>query len=434
MENRLFGTDGIRGKAGEFPILPELAFKAGIVFGKHHAGKQLLIAMDTRQSSPDLADALHAGLASAGAKPVHGGVLPTPVLAYAVANMGYSGGIMVTASHNPYTDNGLKFFAADGRKISPETETLLESEIMKTSSDAHFYAQEVSKASENLSSSDKFMQHYLTHLNSNLPLEEITVSIPLDCANGAGTSLLRFFNQYQNTPVEIYNADPDGRNINRDCGAAQPDKLRPGTAALDGDGDRILFKDEQGRLISGDHLLMFLAENLGLKSIVGTVMTNQAVAEFCRENGLSFYRSDVGDRSVRMLMDRHESVLGGETSGHIILDKVNVTGDGFAVFLQVLTILSKEKVSIGSIYDQYPMMPQTLLNVPVSRKPPFAEIPGFSTLMAELRKMLKNTGRIFPRYSGTENLLRILIESPSDEQNEETASRIADFFKDRRTQ
>jgi len=434
MENRLFGTDGIRGKAGEFPILPELAFKAGIVFGKHHAGKQLLIAMDTRQSSPDLADALHAGLASAGAKPVHGGVLPTPVLACAVANMGYSGGIMVTASHNPYTDNGLKFFAADGRKISPETETLLESEIMKTSSDAHFYAQEVSKASENLSSSDKFMQHYLTHLNSNLPLEEITVSIPLDCANGAGTSLLRFFNQYQNTPVEIYNADPDGRNINRDCGAAQPDKLRPGTAALDGDGDRILFKDEQGRLISGDHLLMFLAENLGLKSIVGTVMTNQAVAEFCRENGLSFYRSDVGDRSVRMLMDRHESVLGGETSGHIILDKVNVTGDGFAVFLQVLTILSKKKVSIGSIYDQYPMMPQTLLNVPVSRKPPFAEIPGFSTLMAELRKMLKNTGRIFPRYSGTENLLRILIESPSDEQNEETATRIADFFKDRRTQ
>jgi len=133
-------------------------------------------------------------------------------------------------------------------------------------------------------------------------------------------------------------------------------------------------------------------------------------------------------------MDLHESVLGGETSGHIILDKVNVTGDGFAVFLQVLTILSKKKVSIGSIYDQYPMMPQTLLNVPVSRKPPFAEIPGFSTLMAELRKMLKNTGRIFPRYSGTENLLRILIESPSDEQNEETASRIADFFKDRRTQ
>jgi phosphoglucosamine mutase len=433
MENRLFGTDGIRGKAGEFPILPELAYKAGVVFAKHHTGKQILIAMDTRQSSPGLADALHAGLASAGAKPVHGGVLPTPVLAYAVANMGYSGGVMVTASHNPYTDNGLKFFAADGRKISTATESLLESEIMTASSDAHFYAQEISRASENLSS-DKFMQHYFTHLNSLLPLEEITVSIPLDCANGAGTSLLHFINQYHNMPVEIYNAAPDGRNINRDCGAAQPDKLKPGTAALDGDGDRILFKDEQGRLISGDHLLMFLAENLGFKSIVGTVMTNQAVAEFCRENGLSFYRSDVGDRSVRMLMDRHESALGGETSGHIILDKVNVTGDGFAVFIQVLTILSKNKVSIGSIYDQYPMMPQTLLNVPVNSKPAFAEIPGFSVLMEELRKMLGNTGRIFPRYSGTENLLRILIESPSDEQNEETASRISDFFKDRRTQ
>jgi len=431
---RLFGTDGIRGRAGEFPILPELAFKAGVVFAKHHKGKQVLIAMDTRESSPGLAGALYAGLASAGADPVHLGVLPTPVLAYAVANMDFSGGVMITASHNPYTDNGLKFFAADGRKVSPETESLLEVEILNTSSDTYSYANDVPLNSKNLPSSDDILQHYLTHLNSALPLEEISFRIPLDCANGAGTSLLLFINQNQKIPFEIYNVAPNGRNINRNCGAAQPDKMRPGSAALDGDGDRILFKDEQSRLISGDHLLMFLAENLGLKAIVGTVMTNQAVSEFCRKHGLSFYRSDVGDRSVRTLMDSHEAVLGGETSGHIILSKLNISGDGVAVFLQILTILSQRHLSLSDIFDQYPMMPQTLLNLPVDAKTPFSEIPGFPDMLEELTKMLKNSGRIFPRYSGTENLLRILIESPLEEQNEEIASRIADFFNNRRTQ
>ncbi|NOY23695.1 MAG: hypothetical protein GXO70_09345 [Acidobacteria bacterium] len=434
MGNRLFGTDGIRGKVGEFPILPELAFKAGMVFGRQHPGKQLLIAMDTRQSSPALAGALYAGLVSGGSKPVHGGILPTPVLAYAVARMGFSGGVMITASHNPYTDNGLKFFAGDGRKISPDLETLLESEILQESSEMSEPLPDFTVTSEHIPSFEDILNHYTTHLYSLLPLEEISLRIPLDCANGAGASLLHFVNQPLETPFKLLNAGPDGRNINRNCGAAQPEKMRTPSAALDGDGDRILFKDSRGRLISGDHILMFLAESLELKSIVGTVMTNQAVAEFCRKKGLSFYRSDVGDRSVRTLMDKYNSLLGGETSGHIILDKLNITGDGFAVFLQVLTILSRNELSISDIFDRYPMMPQTLLNLPVDNKIPFDEIPGFLNLMDELRKILGKAGRIFPRYSGTEKLLRILIESPSEEQNKEIASGISDFFENRRTQ
>lgn len=434
MENRLFGTDGIRGKAGEFPILPELAFKAGTAFAGHLRGNRVLIAMDTRESSPALAGALYAGLASAGSEPVHGGILPTPVLAYSVASMNFSGGVMVTASHNPFTDNGLKFFAGDGRKISPETESLIESEICGKSLKKQVFKSDFPAESMNLPSTEDLFRHYLEHLYSLLPLEKITLQIPLDCANGAATPLLRFVNKSITTPLEIYNAAPNGRNINRNCGAAQPEKMRTPSAALDGDGDRILFKDRRGRLVSGDHLLMFLSEFLGLKTIAGTVMTNHAVAEFCRKKGLSFHRSDVGDRWVRILMDKHRALLGGETSGHIILDKINVTGDGFAVFLQILTLLSNENLSLSDVFDRYPMMPQTLLNFPVEMKTPFEKIPGFSLLMEELGKVLGNAGRIFPRYSGTENLLRILIESPLEERNEEIASKVAGFFKNRRNQ
>ena len=163
-------------------------------------------------------------------------------------------------------------------------------------------------------------------------------------------------------------------------------------------------------------------------------MTNQAVAEFCRKKGLSFHRSNVGDRWVRILMDKHRALLGGETSGHIILDKLNVTGDGFALFLQILTLLSNENLSLSDVFDRYPMMPQTLLNLPVETKMPFDEIPGFPRILGELEKVLGSAGRIFPRYSGTENLLRILVESPSEERNEEIASKVAAFFKNRRNQ
>ena len=432
MKLRLFGTDGIRGQVGKFPILPDLAFKAGEVFARHHQGKRVLVAMDTRQSSPALAGAVYAGLASAGAEPFHGGILPTPVLSYAVSTMDFSGGVMITASHNPYTDNGIKFFAEDGRKLSPEVEAGLETEIMKQFPGPQTAATDFPADSGEIPSSKDILNHYIEHIYSLIPIQSISLRLPLDCANGAGTALLRYVNQTLKNPFQISHIHPDGKNINKNCGAAQPEHIKAGSGALDGDGDRILFKDGQGRLITGDHILLFLADKLGLQSIVGTVMTNQAVAEYCRKNGLSFYRSDVGDRSVRLLMDSHGASLGGETSGHIILDKLNVTGDGFAVYLQIMQLLSSNDITLSDIFEQYPMMPQTLLNLPVAVKTPFQDIPGFPALLEKLSEIPGQSGRIFPRYSGTENLLRILIESPSEEQNEEIASRISDFFKNRR--
>ncbi|NOZ12128.1 MAG: hypothetical protein GXO69_00595 [Acidobacteria bacterium] len=433
MAGRLFGTDGIRGKSGKFPILPELAFKAGIAFAAHHPGKRILIAMDTRESGPALAGAVYAGLSVGGANPVHGGILPTPVLACSVSNMDFSGGVMITASHNPYTDNGLKFFAGDGRKISPKLENDLEKEILNEN-----IVQNINKVSpppnHNSLSGETLLNHYLEHLHPLFPPRTADMWIPMDCANGAGAELLHFVNRSLGAPIELLNAWPNGQNINLNCGAAQPDKMKANSAALDGDGDRILFKDSRERLITGDHIIMFLADSLNLKSIVGTVMTNQAVAQFAADKNIPFYRSDVGDRFVRELMDKHGAPLGGETSGHIILDKLNVTGDGFAVYLQVMALLAKENITLADIFDRYPMMPQTLLNLPVSERIPFENIPGFPELLRKTEEKLGKTGRIFPRYSGTENLLRILIESYSEEQNEEIASEISDFFNNRRIQ
>ncbi len=434
MSTRLFGTDGIRGKAGEFPILPELAFQAGMAFASHHPGKQILIAMDTRESCPALAGAIYAGLATGGANPVHGGILPTPVLAYCVSSMDFSGGVMITASHNPYTDNGFKFFDGHGRKISTSLQTQLEYEIPGQSPIQNPIKDTLADTQGHSPSSEELMAHYTTHLFSLIPPENIRVRFPIDCANGAGANLLRFVNQTLKTPIETFNVWPDGRNINLNCGAAQPAKMEANSAALDGDGDRILFKDSRGRLITGDHILMFLADSLNIHNIVGTVMTNEAVARFSEQRGSAFHRSDVGDRFVRELMDRHNAPLGGETSGHIILDKLNFTGDGFAVFLQVLELLSTENISLSDIFESYPMMPQTLLNFPVSERIPLKAIQGFIPLIRKLEIGMDGKGRIFPRYSGTENLLRILIESPSEEQNEEIASKIANFFKNRRTQ
>ncbi len=429
----LFGTDGIRGKAGQFPIIPKLAFSAGLAFGQRNRGKRILIGRDTRESGPNLAHAVYAGLSQGGAIPVQGGIIPTPVLAFTVSALDFSGGVMITASHNPYTDNGFKFFTETGRKLSDTEQSILEKKILDPDTSQNRTGKFGDKGIEP-TAGENFIAPYLNRLLSIIHPDHIRLRLPIDCANGAAVPMLRYLNQKLRTPIPLLNISPDGRNINRDCGAAQAEKMRKNSAALDGDGDRILFKDNNGRLITGDHLLLLLAETLGPDAIVGTVMTNQAVAVFCGEHNISFYRSKVGDRFVREKMDAHRAHLGGETSGHIILDTLNMTGDGFAIYLQVLAILDKQNLSLADIFNRYPMMPQTLLNIPVSEKPALETIPGFTRILEKTGKKLGSSGRIFPRYSGTENLLRILIESPSDKMNEEIASQLSDFFQNRRTQ
>lgn len=433
MTASLFGTDGIRGKAGTYPIVPEIAYALGMAFALVSKGKRFLIAMDTRESSPGLAGAAAAGFRAVDTSPVLGGTLPTPVLAHCINSLGYGGGLMVTASHNPFNDNGLKLFGPDGHKLSDSMQHAVEQALLNLQPEKlHLpdYPCTVSAESQNT-----FLDSYLDHLSSLGILPDSGTELPsVDCANGAATSLFDRLNEKLPTPLSLINAKPDGRNINLRCGAAQPDHIKPETAALDGDGDRIILKDEKGRIINGDHLLMFLADRLATTGVVGTVMTNQAVEKHCMGNGIPFSRTEVGDRHIRYRMDENGSNLGGETSGHLIYDPINPTGDGAAIYLLTLHLMGRESLRLSDLVDRYALMPQALVNIPVQKKIPFSDIPGFRQLLEQAETIVvPETGRVYPRYSGTENLLRILIESTSESINDSVAAMFSEFFQSRRT-
>jgi len=424
---KLFGTDGIRGTAGVDPILPEVAWLAGREFAAHMDSPGILVGMDTRESSPSLACAAVAGLLDGGAKPVFIGVVPTPILPFAIQSMGLDGGIMITASHNPWTDNGIKFFGPGGRKIPDNLEAQLDAALADRH---HQTVPAIETIQPDAAARTDIADQYLAALDHHLPGGLPSQWLPLDCANGAGAPFPHELAKRHHLQLRLHNTRPDGRNINFQCGAAQPEHLRPGWAALDGDGDRILFRSTDGTVLNGDHLLMFLADTLNANGIVGTVMTNEAVSAFCSARRIPFHRTDVGDRHIRAKMDKTGIHLGGETSGHIIVDQLNPSGDGFAVYCMVLRMMENRGESLATIIDRYALFPQTLLNVPVNRRVPLDRIPGFSSLLAELEaEAPTHRGRIFPRYSGTENLLRILVESQSDEWNRKVCERIRTFFQ-----
>ncbi len=428
----IFGTDGIRGKADTPPIDARTIYLAARAYAANRAGSQILLAMDTRESSKRIAAWITSGVRDGGATVVPLGVAPTPVLAFGTCLADFSGGIMITASHNPYMDNGVKFFNGRGTKISDDEEDrITQAAHADDPVPDHFQSDETNSLSNR---QDLFAQYWAS-LSSAVPgIGSLPALLPLDCANGAGVTLVEFIRTVGGLPLSSRNDAPDGVNINRNCGAAQPDALLPGSGALDGDGDRILLKDKHGRLLSGDHILLYLCEMQKTPGIIGTVMTNQAVAAYCNRHQLVFHRTDVGDRHVRNTMNETGIPLGGETSGHIIFDPLNHTGDGLAVFLLLQQLMVEHNHTLEEIYDRYPMMPQTLLNVNVARRIPLDEIPGLIDLMGQLEPKVKAAdGRLFPRYSGTENLLRFLIESLDEDLNREIAGQLEKFFHTRRT-
>lgn len=428
----IFGTDGIRGKADVPPIDARTVYLAARAYATERPGSRILLAMDTRESSRRIAAWITTGMRDGGASVVPVDVVPTPVLAFGTRLPDFSGGIMITASHNPYSDNGVKFFNGQGTKISDDEEAQISrATAADTSIPGHFQYDETNA----LSNRQDLFARYWSALSSAIPgVATLPAILPLDCAHGAGVPLVAYLRQGPGMSLISRNDAPDGININRDCGAAQPDALLPGSGALDGDGDRILLKDRHGRLLSGDHILLYLCEMQETDGIIGTVMTNQAVAAYCNRHQLVFHRTDVGDRHVRKTMNETGVPLGGETSGHIIYDPLNHTGDGLAVFLLLQKLMHEKGHTLEDIYDRYPMMPQTLLNIHVHRRMPLDEIPGLVDLLRQFEPTLKEAeGRLFPRYSGTENLLRFLIESLDEDLNREIAGQLEKFFHTRRT-
>jgi phosphoglucosamine mutase len=434
---RLFGTDGIRGHADRPPFDDATLRRLGLaIAGIADNGKGILIAEDTRESSPRIARAIADGL-NAGKKEVSSaGVFPTPALSFILnRSNAYAMGVMISASHNPYQDNGIKVLSGGGMKIADEVESRIEAEFEKIS-DIEIPENPNKFASSNVG--DRYLENMYSIFSPRI--RKRLGNAVIDCANGATFRIApeilgRFIEK-----IHVINRNPDGKNINQDCGSTHLEALRDSVlqngadfgVAFDGDGDRALFIDHEGNTVDGDHILAFCAVEMKNNSelsdagVVSTVMANFGLEEALRKAGIPFHRIEsVGDRYVWQRMLETGSVLGGEQSGHIIFRNHSVTGDGIITALKCMEIMSCTNRTLNSLASIVKKYPQRLLNVRVERKPP---IESMSLLQAELAKVnseLAGKGRISIRYSGTENLLRIMIEGDDQPKIERCADRLA---------
>jgi phosphoglucosamine mutase len=436
MAKQLFGTDGIRGIPGEFPLDDLTLYRAGHALGAYlrrtEAKPRVLIGMDTRESGPHITAEIAAGLAATGVEIASAGVITTPGVACVVRLMGFSTGIVISASHNPYHDNGVKLFSAQGMKLSDQIEEQLENEILHG---------EISVRPEAYVKADASLDEaYLDFLRARiLPGSRLgSMKIVLDCADGAAYKLGPQLFRSLGADVISMNDQPDGRNINAGCGSLHPENLQKrvvaeGAAmgvAFDGDADRALFVSASGKFVDGDGVLLAAARYLKsvgqLKGnrVVSTTMANLGLEHALRAEGLSLARVPVGDRYVLEEMLRTGCNLGGEQSGHIIfLDDVT-TGDGLLTALKMACLVSM-RGPLDELIAGLKIYPQTILNVKVRSKPPLESLPEVARTLQEAVSALRDSGRVVLRYSGTEPKARVMVEAERPEDVERWAASIA---------
>ncbi|MCK4739490.1 MAG: phosphoglucosamine mutase [Deltaproteobacteria bacterium] len=446
-EKKLFGTDGIRGVANIEPMTAETALKLGravaYVFKKGDHRHRIVIGKDTRLSGYMIESALTAGICSMGVDVMLVGPLPTPGIAFITSSMRADAGVVISASHNPYQDNGIKFFSRAGLKLPDSVEHEIEDFFFGDDSDPTHRptASEVGKAFR----VDDAAGRYSVFAKSTFP-QELTLDglkIVVDCANGA---------TYKVAPEALYElggevipigVSPDGENINKDCGALHPESLGKKVVecgadigiALDGDGDRCMLVDEKGKLADGDHIMSILAKDmlvkgtLKKKTLVSTIMSNSALEETIEKAGGHVVRTEVGDRHVTAEMLRHGYNLGGEQSGHIVLIDHTTTGDGFITALQILAIMVREEKKLSELASIMEPYPQVLLNVAVKEKRDLTKIKALNEVLMDIRETLGKKGRAFVRYSGTESLARVTIEGQSKGEIDKMAKQIANVIK-----
>ena len=432
----MFGTDGVRGTPGHAPLdeptLRRLGAAAVCTLDVHHP--TLLSARDTRESGPWIEQQLAAGVRSQGGTLVSVGVMPTPAAAFLVASEGFASAFVISASHNPFPDNGVKLLTADGEKASPDLETRLRDMVVDA-------AWEPKATNVDPLPVRDLTESYLAHVRSVLAGSDGlgALRIVLDCANGA-TSVVapRVFRQLGFEVIATH-AEPDGRNINSGCGSTHPEVLRRIVrdtgcqigVAFDGDGDRALLVDGDGDLVDGDAILFICARYLDARgelpghAIVATVMSNIGLEVALRETGVAVHRCPVGDRQVREEMCRRGVVLGGEQSGHIIFSKLLPTGDGLLTALSVLRVMSDTGRELSELREGLEVYPQVLVNVPVRSKPALATEPAITDAVARAEATLGEDGRVLIRYSGTEPLLRVMIEGRDSATVRQLAEAIA---------
>ncbi len=437
MSRKYFGTDGIRGQVGVYPVTPDFVLKLGWAAGKVFARKgrsKILIGKDTRISGYMFEASLEAGLAAAGVDSLLLGPMPTPAIAYLTRTFRADAGIVISASHNPFQDNGIKFFSANGTKLPDEIETAIEAQMeidMTTVESA-----QLGKARRVDDAAGRYIEFCKGTVSRAMTLKGLKVV--LDCANGATYHIApKVFSELGAEVLEI-GASPDGTNINENSGATAPETMRRIVVAeqadlgiaFDGDGDRVIMVDHNGEIVDGDELLLIIA--LALKSegalqggLVGTLMSNFGMELALKEHGIPFVRAQVGDRYVLEEMIKNDWLLGGESSGHIICRDLTTTGDGIVAALQVLRVMVTQEKNLAELKSQMTKLPQTMINVRLTEKTDPTRLPRVQEAMRSADDRLGGQGRVLLRPSGTEPVVRVMVEGSDVTQVQAIAEELA---------
>jgi len=443
---KLFGTDGIRGEANRYPMNAEIAFALGqaivYILKKRHTRPRIVIGKDTRISGYMLEGSLESGITSMGGNPYLLGVLPTPGIAFIAQSMRADAGIVISASHNPYQDNGIKIFSGNGFKLSDDQEETIEDLML--SNTLHNLVPPVKDMGQAFRLEDVHGR-YIVFLKNTFPrdLSIEGMKIVIDTANGATYKVAPETFWELGAEIEVIHNVPNGTNINDKCGSQHTQNLRKkvvesGAAiglAFDGDGDRLIAVDEKGQEITGDQILLICAKMIKeqdkLKNdlLVGTVMSNLGLRVACKKYGFRYHASKVGDRYVLEDMLKLGSIIGGEESGHMIFLDHHTTGDGIVTAMQLLAAIVRAGKSLSELAKMMDIYPQKLINVDVKSKPDIKTVPKVMKAIKRIEKELGDDGRVLVRYSGTQNICRVMVEGPSDEVTENYCMEIAEIVR-----
>ncbi|MEM6583617.1 MAG: phosphoglucosamine mutase [Pseudomonadota bacterium] len=442
MTKRYFGTDGIRGLVGDAPITPDFMLKLGWASGRVFARESgeagrctVIIGKDTRVSGYMFESALEAGLVAAGVDVKLLGPMPTPAVALMTRSQAAVAGIVISASHNPFYDNGIKFFSADGSKLPDHIEHAIEAELEKSVTTVQ--SRDIGKVLRVVDAAGRYIEFCKSTVPEGFNLRGMKIAV--DCANGATYHIAPSVFSELGAEVESIGIQPDGFNINEGVGSTDMDALanlvqKKGVdlgIAFDGDGDRVLFVDGNGDLVDGDELIYMIAmHRLAIgqidQGVVGTLMSNLGLELALKEHGLQFIRAQVGDRYVKECMEAEGWQLGGESSGHIICSDVTTTGDGIVAALQVLVALKHAGKSLADFRNGMKKFPQCMINVPVAGKVDLADFPGVAAAVSRVERKLGERGRVLLRPSGTEPKVRVMIEGDDGTQVEVLCQNLAD--------
>jgi phosphoglucosamine mutase len=441
---QLFGTDGVRGVAGQYPLDRDTAWKLGRALGeviRAHSTKgprHVVMGRDTRESGEWLSQAVAAGLASSGVAVSDAGVITTPGVSYLTRQFGFSAGLVVSASHNPYQDNGIKILSPAGLKLDETVELEIEQVLTGLHAPGNCIAFVPPARPELEGEYVNFLTDLAGGRNGTGALKLV-----VDCAHGAASRVAPDLLARLGVEALILNAAPDGRNINRSAGSLHPEAMARATressgalgVAFDGDADRAIFATHEGRIADGDHVLYaaagFLQDRNELKggAVAGTLMTNFALERALRERGLTLERTPVGDRHVLNAMQRAGLNLGGEPSGHIIFGDVSLAGDGLITLIEVLRLTRESGASLAELLRGYAPLPQLIVNVHVRATPPLDSIPEVAKALEVCRNAVDGSGRVVVRYSGTESLARIMVEAEDPAKVRRHAEAIAEAIR-----